>query len=147
MIVVAALLGAQVGAEPSMTVTPAQFGEALAICRDQIAAPTFDRAALPGAGWPKVMSQGPDSAGYEMTTFRHPTTMMMVGLVSDPAKPSECSVIAPLGPELSARTAEREATTLFGKSKRGQWQTHSATVQQFPMPPGLRFTFTKKATQ
>ncbi len=148
MIATAILLATQSAVAPSMIVSPEQMGAALTICRDQIAALFFDRNTLPRSGWPKVMSQGPDTAGNEMTTFRHPTTMLMITLVSGPEQPSECTVMAPIGPSLTPQLAAKQATVLFGKPKRQQWQTESATVGQSPMSSaGISFKFTKKALQ
>ncbi len=147
MILLAALIAAQAASAPSMTVTPEQLSAALEICRTQVAATGFDVTSLTNAGWPKVMSQGPDSAGYTMATYRHPSTMLMIGLIHDPAKPAECTVLAPTGPTLTAELAEKQAVRLFGKPRSGHWQTESAMIEQVAMPAGIRFTFTKKATQ
>ena len=147
MILFAALIAAQAASAPSMMVTPEQLSAALEICRTQMATPGFDFTSLTNAGWPKVMSQGPDSAGYAMATYRHPSTMLMIGLIRDPAKPAECTVLTPTGPTLTAELAEKQAIRLFGKQNSGHWQTESALIAQGPMSAGIRFTFTKKAIQ
>lgn len=132
---------------PSMIVSIEQLSSALGTCRDQIGRADFAGEELASAGWPKVMNQGPDSAGYLMTTYRHPTTMLMVGLIHDPARSDTCWVVAPTGPEITPQSAQKLASTLFGKQRNGGWKIDAADVRQEYMAGGVRFAFIKKGAK